>query len=195
MSAGRWPLPVQASFKPLGFTVAVAQDRAIESLMQVGDRFVLNCLPESGCDGLGGAGPVAVPGASPLTAPEAAAFDILRQVRQDHEALPAAIPAGRGPVRRRQLGACGRLRLAGAAGGGGPHGVPRPGAGRRVFFVRFCFAESLAVVTFDNCFRRAGWRLATTGSSTRRWWRALSRATERRLSITARWAATTSRRA
>lgn len=36
----------QASFKPLGFTVAVAKDRAIESLMQVGDRFVLNVLEE-----------------------------------------------------------------------------------------------------------------------------------------------------
>jgi len=38
----------QASFEPLGFTVAVAKDRAIESLMQVGDTFVLNCLPENG---------------------------------------------------------------------------------------------------------------------------------------------------
>ncbi|MEO0459020.1 MAG: diflavin flavoprotein [Cyanobacteria bacterium P01_A01_bin.114] len=36
----------QASFKPLGFTVAVAKDRAIESLMQVGDTFVLNVLEE-----------------------------------------------------------------------------------------------------------------------------------------------------
>lgn len=37
----------QASFEPrLGVTVAVAKDRAIESLMQVGDRFVLNCLSE-----------------------------------------------------------------------------------------------------------------------------------------------------
>lgn len=36
----------QASFKPLGFTVAVAKDRAIESLMQVGDTFVLNILEE-----------------------------------------------------------------------------------------------------------------------------------------------------
>ncbi|MBH8561949.1 diflavin flavoprotein [Nostoc sp. CENA67] len=37
----------QASFKPLGFSIAVAKDRAIESLMQVGDRFVLNILEES----------------------------------------------------------------------------------------------------------------------------------------------------
>ena len=36
----------QASFEPPGLTIAVAQDRAIESLMQVGDRFVLNILEE-----------------------------------------------------------------------------------------------------------------------------------------------------
>jgi flavorubredoxin/flavin reductase (DIM6/NTAB) family NADH-FMN oxidoreductase RutF len=36
----------QASFKPLGFSLAVAKDRAIESLMQVGDKFVLNVLEE-----------------------------------------------------------------------------------------------------------------------------------------------------
>ncbi|CAL5226217.1 g9058 [Coccomyxa viridis] len=37
----------QASFEPLGLTVAVAKDRAIESLMQVGDPFVLNCLGDA----------------------------------------------------------------------------------------------------------------------------------------------------
>ncbi len=36
----------QASFDPPGITVAVAKDRAIEALMQVGDRFVLNVLRE-----------------------------------------------------------------------------------------------------------------------------------------------------
>ena len=36
----------QASFEPIGLTIAVAKDRAIESLMQVGDRFVLNILEE-----------------------------------------------------------------------------------------------------------------------------------------------------
>lgn len=36
----------QASFEPPGITVAVAKDRAIEALMQVGDRFVLNVLRE-----------------------------------------------------------------------------------------------------------------------------------------------------
>ncbi|MBD1940364.1 diflavin flavoprotein [Microcoleus sp. FACHB-68] len=36
----------QASFKPFGLTIAVAKDRAIEALMHVGDRFVLNVLEE-----------------------------------------------------------------------------------------------------------------------------------------------------
>ncbi len=36
----------QASFKPPGLTVAVAKDRAIEALMQVGDRFVVNVLKD-----------------------------------------------------------------------------------------------------------------------------------------------------
>ncbi|AUT01302.1 diflavin flavoprotein A [Nostoc sp. CENA543] len=36
----------QASLQPLGFTIAVAKDRAIDALMQVGDRFVLNVLEE-----------------------------------------------------------------------------------------------------------------------------------------------------
>ncbi len=36
----------QASLQPLGLTIAVAKDRAIDSLMQVGDRFVLNVLEE-----------------------------------------------------------------------------------------------------------------------------------------------------
>lgn len=38
----------QASLEPLGLSIAVAKDRAIESLMQEGDQFVLNCLPEGG---------------------------------------------------------------------------------------------------------------------------------------------------
>lgn len=42
----------QASFKPLGVTIAVAKDRAIESLMHVGDRFVLNVLEEGNYQGL-----------------------------------------------------------------------------------------------------------------------------------------------
>ncbi len=36
----------QASFEPLGLTIAVAKDRAIEALMQVDDTFVLNVLAE-----------------------------------------------------------------------------------------------------------------------------------------------------
>jgi flavorubredoxin/flavin reductase (DIM6/NTAB) family NADH-FMN oxidoreductase RutF len=42
----------QASFQPLGLTIAVAKDRAIESMMQVGDRFVLNVLEEGNHLGL-----------------------------------------------------------------------------------------------------------------------------------------------
>ena len=42
----------QASFKPLGLTIAVAKDRAIESLMHVNDRFVLNVLEEGNYQGL-----------------------------------------------------------------------------------------------------------------------------------------------
>ena len=42
----------QASFEPPGLTVAVAKDRAIETLMQVGDRFVLNILREDNHQGL-----------------------------------------------------------------------------------------------------------------------------------------------
>ena len=36
----------QASFSPPGLTLAISKERAIEDLMQVGDRFVLNILPE-----------------------------------------------------------------------------------------------------------------------------------------------------
>tara|TARA_Y100001968_G_scaffold333671_1_gene398216 strand:- start:4195 stop:5967 length:1773 start_codon:yes stop_codon:yes gene_type:complete len=36
----------QASFNPPGLTVAVAKDRAIETLMKVGDQFVINILQE-----------------------------------------------------------------------------------------------------------------------------------------------------
>ncbi|MBD2691118.1 diflavin flavoprotein [Anabaena catenula] len=36
----------QASLQPLGFTIAVAKDRAIDNLLQLGDRFVLNVLEE-----------------------------------------------------------------------------------------------------------------------------------------------------
>lgn len=42
----------QASFKPLGVSIAVARDRAIESLLHVGDRFVLNVLEEGNSQGL-----------------------------------------------------------------------------------------------------------------------------------------------
>ncbi|MGB3651048.1 MAG: diflavin flavoprotein [Rivularia sp. (in: cyanobacteria)] len=42
----------QASVKPLGVAIAVAKDRAIESLLHVGDSFVLNVLEEGKYQGL-----------------------------------------------------------------------------------------------------------------------------------------------
>ncbi|MGD1872929.1 MAG: flavin reductase [Mastigocoleus sp.] len=36
----------QASLQPLGFTIALAEDRGIECLLQVGDKFILNVLEE-----------------------------------------------------------------------------------------------------------------------------------------------------
>jgi flavorubredoxin/flavin reductase (DIM6/NTAB) family NADH-FMN oxidoreductase RutF len=42
----------QASFEPFGVSIAVAKDRAIEALMQVGDRFVLNVLRQDNYQGL-----------------------------------------------------------------------------------------------------------------------------------------------
>ncbi|MFM5887161.1 MAG: diflavin flavoprotein [Dolichospermum sp.] len=36
----------QASLQPLGFTIAVAKDRALDSLLQINDHFVLNVLEE-----------------------------------------------------------------------------------------------------------------------------------------------------
>lgn len=42
----------QASLNPLGVAIAVSKDRAIESLMHVGDRFVLNVLEEGKYQGL-----------------------------------------------------------------------------------------------------------------------------------------------
>ena len=42
----------QASLKPLGVAIAVAKDRAIESLLHVGDSFVLNVLEEGKYQGL-----------------------------------------------------------------------------------------------------------------------------------------------
>ena len=42
----------QASLTPLGIAIAVAKDRAIESFLQIGDRFVLNILEEGNCQHL-----------------------------------------------------------------------------------------------------------------------------------------------
>ena len=43
---------IQASLEPLGVAIAVSKDRAIESLMHPGDRFVLNVLEEGKSQGL-----------------------------------------------------------------------------------------------------------------------------------------------
>ncbi|RZM77361.1 diflavin flavoprotein [Leptolyngbya iicbica] len=43
---------IQASFEPLGVAIAVSKDRAIESLLHVGDTFVLNVLEEGRCQPL-----------------------------------------------------------------------------------------------------------------------------------------------
>ncbi len=43
---------MQASLEPIGVAIAVAKDRAIESLMYPGDRFVLNVLEEGNSQGL-----------------------------------------------------------------------------------------------------------------------------------------------
>lgn len=42
----------QASFKPMGLTIALAKDRDIEEYIKVGDTFVLNCLGEDNYHGL-----------------------------------------------------------------------------------------------------------------------------------------------
>ena len=39
-------LHLQASFDPPGLTIAVKKDRAVESLLNAGDKFVLNILAE-----------------------------------------------------------------------------------------------------------------------------------------------------
>ena len=43
---------IQASLEPLGIAIAVSKDRAMESLLHPGDRFVLNVLEEGNAQGL-----------------------------------------------------------------------------------------------------------------------------------------------
>ena len=43
---------IQASLEPLGVAIAVSKDRAIESLLHPGDRFVLNVLEEGNAQGI-----------------------------------------------------------------------------------------------------------------------------------------------
>jgi flavorubredoxin/flavin reductase (DIM6/NTAB) family NADH-FMN oxidoreductase RutF len=103
----------QASFQPLGLTIAVAKDRAIESLMQVGDSFVLNVLEEGnyqalmkhflkrfppGADRFAGVNTQAAENGSPILT-EALAYIECKVSRRmelsDHWIVYATVDAGR----------------------------------------------------------------------------------------------------
>ena len=120
----------QASFNPPGFTVAVARERAVESLLHVGDRFALNVLAAGretgpmrqflqpfppGADRFAGLELEASPGGQPIL-PEALAWlEALVTARMecgDHWLLYAQVshgglldPAGTTAVHTRRSGA------------------------------------------------------------------------------------------
>jgi flavorubredoxin/flavin reductase (DIM6/NTAB) family NADH-FMN oxidoreductase RutF len=120
----------QASFNPPGFTVAVARERAVESLLHVGDRFALNVLAAGretgpmrqflqpfppGADRFAGLELEASPGGQPIL-PEALAWlEALVTARMecgDHWLLYAQVshgglldPAGTTAVHQRRTGA------------------------------------------------------------------------------------------
>jgi flavorubredoxin/flavin reductase (DIM6/NTAB) family NADH-FMN oxidoreductase RutF len=120
----------QASFNPPGFTVAVARDRAVESLLHVGDRFALNVLAAGretgpmrqflqpfppGANRFAGLELEASPGGQPLL-PEALAWLEARVTARmecgDHWILYAQVshgglldPAGTTAVHQRRSGA------------------------------------------------------------------------------------------
>jgi flavorubredoxin/flavin reductase (DIM6/NTAB) family NADH-FMN oxidoreductase RutF len=103
----------QASFKPLGLTIAVAKDRAIESLMHVGDNFVLNVLEEGnysklmqhflkrfapGADRFEGVKTYAAENSSPILADSLAFIEchvVSRMECSDHWIVYATAEAGR----------------------------------------------------------------------------------------------------
>jgi flavorubredoxin/flavin reductase (DIM6/NTAB) family NADH-FMN oxidoreductase RutF len=103
----------QASFQPLGLTIAVAKDRAIESLMHVGDRFVLNVLEEGnyqalmkhflkrfppGADRFAGVKTQAAENGSPILTDALAYMDchvISRMELTDHWIVYATVDVGR----------------------------------------------------------------------------------------------------
>ena len=120
----------QASFNPPGFTVAVARERAVESLLHVGDRFALNVLAAGretgpmrqflqpfppGADRFAGLELKASPGGQPIL-PEALAWleaqVTARMECGDHWLLYAQVshgglldPAGTTAVHQRRTGA------------------------------------------------------------------------------------------
>jgi len=120
----------QASFNPPGFTVAVARERAVESLLHVGDRFALNVLAAGretapmrqflqpfppGADRFAGLELEASPGGQPIL-PEALAWleaqVTARMECGDHWILYAQVshgglldPAGTTAVHQRRSGA------------------------------------------------------------------------------------------
>jgi flavorubredoxin/flavin reductase (DIM6/NTAB) family NADH-FMN oxidoreductase RutF len=120
----------QASFNPPGFTVAVARERAVESLLHVGDRFALNVLAAGretgpmrqflqpfppGANRFAGLELEASPGGQPLL-PEALAWLEARVTARmecgDHWILYAQVshgglldPAGTTAVHQRRSGA------------------------------------------------------------------------------------------
>jgi flavorubredoxin/flavin reductase (DIM6/NTAB) family NADH-FMN oxidoreductase RutF len=120
----------QASFNPPGFTVAVARERAVESLLHVGDRFALNVLAAGretgpmrqflqpfppGADRFAGLELEASPGGQPIL-PEALAWleaqVTARMECGDHWLLYAQVshgglldPAGTTAVHQRRTGA------------------------------------------------------------------------------------------
>jgi len=120
----------QASFNPPGFTVAVARERAVESLLHVGDRFALNVLAAGretgpmrqflqpfppGADRFAGLELEASPGGQPIL-PEALAWMeaqvTARMECGDHWILYAQVnhgglldPAGSTAVHQRRSGA------------------------------------------------------------------------------------------
>ncbi|GAB4283055.1 MAG: diflavin flavoprotein [Oscillatoriaceae cyanobacterium] len=103
----------QASFEPLGLTIAVAKDRAIEALMQVGDKFVLNVLAEDnyqalmkhflkrfppGADRFAGIKTQTASNGSPILAESVAYLEcevVTRMELTDHHVVYASVNNGR----------------------------------------------------------------------------------------------------
>lgn len=104
---------IQASFEPLGVAIAVSKDRAIESLLHLGDTFVLNVLEEGqyqplmkhflkrfppGADRFAGVATYAAANGSPILAQALAYMECQVTSRlecSDHWIIYATVQAGR----------------------------------------------------------------------------------------------------